>query len=306
MMPLCFLLPNSKLLIKYKESPSFKDTTMSRDLATVIFGLAASLCWGSGDFNGGLASRRANASSVVTAAYAIGFVLLVILALLWKEPFPSPRDLVWGGLAGLAGAIGLISFYSALSIGRMGIAAPVSAVLTASLPVLFSVFTEGLPNLLQLAGFVLALLAIGLISRPERAKGRPEGIGLALLAGCGFGCFFILISRVNHTATFWPLAMARFTSVLFLLVVVRIRQQQILPRLTVAPLVLLAGVLDAIGNAFFVLAAHSGRLDVAAVLSSLYPAATVLLASLVLRERVTRIQAMGILLALVAVPLISV
>ena len=304
MMPLCFLLPNSKLLIKYKESPSFKDTTMSRDLATVIFGLAASLCWGSGDFNGGLASRRANASSVVTAAYAIGFVLLVTLALLWKEPFPSPRDMVWGGLAGLAGAIGLISFYSALSIGRMGIAAPVSAVLTASLPVLFSVFTEGLPNLLQLAGFVLALLAIGLISRPERAKGRPEGIGLALLAGCGFGCFFILISRASHTATFWPLAMARFTSVLFLLVVVRIRQQQILPRLTVAPLVLLAGVLDAIGNAFFVLAAHSGRLDVAAVLSSLYPAATVLLASLVLRERVTRIQAMGIFLALVAVPLI--
>ena len=306
MMPLCFLLPNSKLLVKYKESPSFKDTTMSRDLATVIFGLAASLCWGSGDFNGGLASRRSNASSVVIAAYAVGFVLLVTLALLWKEPFPSPRDMLWGGLAGLAGAIGLISFYSALSIGRMGIAAPVSAVLTASLPVLFSVFTEGLPNLLQLAGFVLALLAIGLISRPERAKGRPEGIGLALLAGCGFGCFFILISRVNHTATFWPLAMARFTSVLFLLVVVRIRQQQILPRLTVAPLVLLAGVLDAIGNAFFVLAAHSGRLDVAAVLSSLYPAATVLLAALVLRERVTRIQAMGILLALVAVPLISV
>ena len=146
---------------------------MSRDLATVIFGLAASLCWGSGDFNGGLASRRANATSVVTAAYAIGFVLLVALALLWKEPFPSPLDMVWGGLAGLAGAIGLISFYSALSIGRMGIAAPVSAVLTASLPVLFSAFTQGLPNLLQLAGFVMALLAIGLISRPERAKGRP-------------------------------------------------------------------------------------------------------------------------------------
>src|SRR6266567_555907 len=257
---------------------------MNRGFATVIFGLAASLCWGSGDFNGALASRRANASSVVIAAYAVGFLLLAALALVWKETVPSSLDIVWGGLAGVAGAIGLISFYSALSIGRMGIAAPVSAVLTASLPVLFSVFTEGLPNLLQLAGFVLALLAIGLISRPERAKGRPEGIGLALLAGCGFGCFFILISRVNHTATFWPLAMARFTSVLFLLVVVRIRQQQILPGLTVAPLVLLAGVLDAIGNAFFVLAAHSGRLDVAAVLSSLYPAATVLLAALVLRE----------------------
>lgn len=278
---------------------------MSRTFATVIFGLAASLCWGSGDFNGGLASRRSSTSSVVIAVYAVGFVLLVGLALIWKEPFPSTFDIVWGGLAGLAGAVGLISFYSALSIGRMGIAAPVSAVLTASLPVLFSSFTEGLPGLLQLAGFVLALLAIGLISRPERSKGRPEGIGLALLAGCGFGCFFILISRVSHNATFWPLAVARFTSVLFLLVMTLIRQQQALPRMTTAPLILLAGVLDAIGNAFFVLAAHTGRLDIAAILSSLYPAATVLLAAIVLRERVTRIQGIGILLALAAVPLIS-
>lgn len=278
---------------------------MNPAFATIIFGLAASLCWGSGDFSGGLASRRANASSVVLAAYAVGFVLLAALALIWREPFPSPLDIVWGGLAGLAGATGLISFYSALAIGPMGIAAPISAVLTAALPVLFNAFTQGLPSLLQLCGFVLALLAIGLISRPEPAKGRPEGIGLALLAGCGFGCFFILISRVNHDATFWPLAVARFTSVLFLLVVVRIRQQQMLPRRTVAPLIVLAGVLDAIGNAFFVLAAHAGRLDVAAVLSSLYPAATVLLAALVLRERVTRIQAIGILLALLAVPFIS-
>jgi drug/metabolite transporter (DMT)-like permease len=278
---------------------------MSRTFATVIFGLAASLCWGSGDFNGGLASRRSSASSVVIAAYAVGFVLLVGLALIWREPFPSLLNIMWGGLAGLAGVIGLISFYSALSIGRMGIAAPVSAVLTASLPVLFSTFTVGLPGLLQLVGFVLALLAIGLISRPERSKGRPEGIGLALLAGCGFGCFFILISRVSHDATFWPLAVARFTSVLFLGVVTLIRQQQVLPRMRAAPLILLAGVLDAIGNTFFVLAAHTGRLDIAAVLSSLYPAATVLLAAIVLRERVTRIQGIGILLALVAVPLIS-
>jgi drug/metabolite transporter (DMT)-like permease len=278
---------------------------MSRALATVIFGLAASLCWGSGDFNGGMASRRANATSVVITAYTVGFVLLVGLALIWREPLPSPPDIIWGGLAGIAGAMGLISFYSALSIGRMGIAAPVSAVLTAGLPVIFSALTQGLPSLLQLGGFVLALLAIVLISRPEGTKGRPAGIGLALLAGCGFGCFFILISHVSHAATFWPLAMARFTSVLLLLPMAGIRRQGALPKMTVAPFILLAGVLDAIGNAFFVLATHLGRLDVAAVLSSLYPAATVLLAAIVLRERVTRIQTVGILLALIAVPLIS-
>jgi drug/metabolite transporter (DMT)-like permease len=278
---------------------------MNHILAPVIFGLAASLFWGSGDFSGGLASRRANTSSVVLAAYAVGFVLLVALALIWQEPFPAPSDLLWGALAGVAGVLGLLSFYSALSTGKMGIAAPVSAVLTAMLPVLFSAFTAGLPTLLQLGGFVLALLAIGLISRPERTTGRPKGIGLALLAGCGFGCFFILISRVNPATTFWPLAAARFTSVLVLFIMMRLRRQQILPGKTVAPLVALAGILDAIGNAFFVLAAHSGRLDVAAILSSLYPAATVLLAALVLRERVTRIQGIGILLVLLAIPLIS-
>ncbi|GAC1406371.1 MAG: DMT family transporter [Ktedonobacteraceae bacterium] len=278
---------------------------MSRAFASIIFGLAASLFWGSGDFSGGLASRRETTTSVVLAAYAIGGVLLIGLALIWREPFPSSLDILWGALAGVAGVIGLVAFYSALAIGQMGIIAPLSAILTAGLPVLFSISTEGLPGSLQLGGFVLALLAIVLVSRPQRAQGRPKGIGMALLAGCGFGCFFILISRVAPGATFWPLVVARFTSVICLLVLVLIRHQKILPKRTVVPLVGLAGVLDAIGNAFFVLAAHAGRLDVAAILSSLYPAATVLLAALLLRERVTRIQTLGILLALIAVPLIS-
>ncbi len=279
---------------------------MSAIYATIAFGLAASLCWGSGDFSGGLASRRANPSSVVVSAYAVGFVLLIILALIWREPLPSFADILWGGLAGIAGVVGLIVFYTALASGKMGIAAPVSAVLTATLPVLFSAITAGLPRPLQLVGFVLALVAIWLISRPERADGSPTGIGLALLAGCGFGCFFILISRVSPTATFWPLAVARFTSVASLFIYMRVRRQRILPGLSKVPwLVVLAGTLDAIGNAFFVLAAHSGRLDVAAILSSLYPAATVLLAAFVLRERVTRIQGAGILIVLAAIPLIS-
>jgi drug/metabolite transporter (DMT)-like permease len=278
---------------------------MSHLLATVIFGLAASLAWGGGDFSGGLASRRANVSGVVIAGYSIGFTLLVVLALIWKEPVPKPVDVLWGGLAGVAGVFGLVAFYSALARGRMGIAAPVSAVLTATLPVLFSALTVGLPGVRQLAGIGLALVAIGLISRPEVGLGAPKGIGLAVLAGCGFGCFFILISRVSLGATFWPLAVARFTAVAVMLAVVRLRGGQYLPGMRVTGLVVAAGVLDALGNAFFVLAAHSGRLDVAAILSSFYPAATVGLAAIVLRERVTRIQAVGIVLVLLAVPLIS-
>ena len=278
---------------------------MNHLFATVIFGLTASLCWGSGDFSGGLASRRAYTGSVVLTNYAVGLVLLVTLALIGKEPFPDPADLLWGGLAGVAGVLGLLSFYAALSKAKMGIAAPVSALLTVALPVLFSAFTVGLPTLLQLGGFVLAGLSIALISRPQRAKGSLQGIGLALMAGCGFGCFFILISRVNPASTFCPLVVARFTSICVLLVLMRLQRKPLLPGMTVAPLVVLAGVLDAIGSALFVLAAHSGRLDVAAILSSLYPAATVGLSVLVLRERVIRIQAIGILLLLLAIPVIS-
>lgn len=281
---------------------------MNQVWVTVLFGLAASLFWGSGDFSGGLASRRAKATSVVIITYAVGFVLLVALALVFREPLPQPADVLWGGLSGVAGGLGLLAFYSALSTGKMGIAAPVSAALTATLPVLFSVVTVGLPTPLQLGGFALAVLGIVLISRPDHAEegeGTAQGVGLALLAGCGFGLFFILISRVSPATTFGSLAIARFSSVIILLALTALRRQPVRLGMAAAPLVVIAGALDALGNVFFLLAAHSGRLDVAAVVSSLYPAATVLLAALLLRERVRGAQALGIALALVAIPLIS-
>ena len=135
---------------------------------------------------------------------------------------------------------------------------------------------------------MLAFIAVGLISGLGVVKGRPKGLGLALLAGMGFGSFFILISRVSHGSVFWPLAAARLSSLLFLLAVVLIRHQKVLPEKSVWPVVLLAGALDVAGNVFFVLATHAGRLDVAAILSSLYPAVTVLLATIILKERVTQ------------------
>src|SRR5215467_14291674 len=115
-------------------------------VATIAFGLAASLSWGSGDFTGGLASRRVRASRVVIAVYLVGFVLLVALALARHEPIPRPADLLWGALSGAVSVVGLIAFYSALSSSKMGTAAPVSAVLTAALPVIFSALTVGLPT----------------------------------------------------------------------------------------------------------------------------------------------------------------
>jgi len=279
---------------------------MFHGLSTVAFALAASISWGAGDFSGGLATRRAQVLSVVIGAYVVGLIMLIALALKWSEPFPSTLDLIWGSAAGLAGAVGLVAFYQALAVGRMGIVAPIAAMLSAAVPVLFGVLIEGLPGPLQLIGFALAFIAVGLISGLGVVKGRPKGLGLAFLAGLGFGSFFILISRVSHGAVFWPLAAARLSSVLFLLVVVLIRRQKVLPEKSVWPIVFLAGALDVAGNVFFVLATHAGRLDVAAILSSLYPAVTVLLATFILKERVTRLQAIGIFVALVAIPLISV
>lgn len=272
---------------------------------TVLFGLAASISWGTGDFSGGLASRRTHVFTVVLGVYVAGVTLLPILALIWHEALPSWRDELWGASAGLAGTLGLTAYYRALAVGRMGINAPITAVLAASLPVIFSAFALGLPRPLQLAGFGLALLAVALVSWPERVTGRPAGLGLALLAGLGFGGFFILIGQVSGYAVFWPLVCARITSLLFMIVFVRTRGEPMLPKKSVFPLILLAGALDVGGNVFFVLAAHAGRLDVATILSSLYPAVTVLLAALILRERVSRLQAVGIVLALGAIVLIS-
>ncbi len=278
---------------------------MFHELSTVAFALSAAILWGAGDFSGGLATRRAQVLSVVFGSYAIGFCVLVVLALIWSEQFPTALDLMWGGVAGLAGAMGLVAFYQALSVGRMGIVAPIAAMLSSAVPVLFGTLTEGIPGPLQLIGFVLAFIAVGLISGLGVVKGRPKGLWLALLAGLGFGSFFILISRVSHGGIFWPLASARLSSLLFLLVVILLRRQCVLPGKSVWSVVFLAGALDVAGNVFFVLATHTGRLDVAAILSSLYPAVTVLLATIILKERVTRLQTIGIVVALVAIPLIS-
>jgi drug/metabolite transporter (DMT)-like permease len=275
------------------------------DFTAVIFGLASALCWGAGDFSGGLAAKRAPVFGVLAIGQAGGLLLLIVLALVWGEPFPSATDLGWGLAAGLAGAVGLASLYRALAVGQMGVVAPLSAVLTAALPALFGALTEGLPDALKLGGFGLALLAIWLVAGTDRSAGSRNSLGLALLAGCGFGIFFILVHRAGANAVFWPLCAARIGSLALVLPITLGRRQLRLPDRWLLGLVLLSGALDVAGNTFFVLAGQAGRLDVAAIISSLYPASTVLLAALLLRERVLRVQLVGIVAALAAITLIA-
>jgi drug/metabolite transporter (DMT)-like permease len=275
------------------------------NLAVVVFGLASALSWGAGDFSGGLATKRAPVFGVLAIGHGAGLLLLIVLALLWGEPIPSATDLGWGVAAGLAGAVGLASLYRALAVGQMGMVAPLSAVLTAALPALFGVLTEGMPGVLKLVGFGLALLSIWLVAGTGASVGARRGLGLALLAGCGFGIFFILLHRAGASAIFWPLTAARAGSLALVLPIALGRRELAPPEPRLLVPVLLSGALDVAGNAFFVLAGQAGRLDVAAIISSLYPASTVLLAAVLLGERVMRVQVVGIAAALAAIALIA-
>ena len=270
------------------------------------FGLAAASSWGAGDYCGGLASRRTNVYGVVVVSQLVGLVLLSTLALLLSEPFPTLTDMAWAAIAGIGGAVGLSALYRGLAAGPMGVVAPVAAVVSVILPLIFGLFLEGMPGLPQLLGFGLALCAVWFITRAGNGSStQVRDLVLPVVAGLGFGVFFILIGHVSAAAVLWPLAAARVASVLALLVVVLLTRQPARPAAGQMPLILMSGLFDTGGNAFYALAARTGRLDIAAVLSSLYPAVTVILAWLILKERLSRTQGVGLALAMIAVLLIA-
>lgn len=277
------------------------------EFASVVLGLASAASWGTADFSGGLASKRANPFSVVITSQIVGVLMLLGLALVFDKAFPPVQHLLLGGVGGIVGALSLLCFYTALATGRMGVAAPVTAVMTALIPALVGAFIYGLPDALKLVGFGLALLGIWLISQ-SALDGRSltlRELLLPLAAGTGFGILFVIIDQVNDVAIFWPLVAARVASLTMMTSVTLLRRQRPLTEASLFPLLVVCGILDAGGNAFYALAAQAGRLDVAGVLGSLYPAATITLAWLVLKEPITRVQTFGIIAALTAVVLIA-
>jgi drug/metabolite transporter (DMT)-like permease len=274
-------------------------------LAPILLGLISAACWGAGDFSGGLATKRANVYSVVIASQLIGVMLLIGLAIAFSESLPTTLQIIWGGAAGVAGAIGLIALYRALALGRMGVAAPVSGVVTAIVPVIVGAFIEGLPKTIQLIGFIVAMIGVWFISRAEDSKINWNELGLPIAAGLGFGFFLIFINRASGNGILLPLVAARAASLGLTVIVTWIMRQPLLPKIDHLPLIAIVGVMDAGGNAFYAMAASLGRLDVAAVLSSLYPASTILLAWIILKERLTRMQWVGVTATLIAIVLIT-
>lgn len=273
---------------------------------SIIFGLAAAMVWGAGDFSGGVAAKRNDVYTVVLFGHLAGFIGLILLAFLTGEPWPTNRDILFGALAGLGGMIGVLAFYSSLARSTMGVVAPVTAIVNATIPLIFALFLEGFPPILQAIGILIALIAVWFLSGAGGiAQVDWREFQLPVLAGFGFGMFIVLISQVSEGALYWPLAASRLASVSIVISVILSRRDAGLFRPIQLWLIILAGILDTGGNALFALAAKAGRLDIASILTSLYPASTVFLAWLILGERLTTSQKWGVVLTLVALVLIT-
>lgn len=293
----------------------------SSTLAATSFGLAAAAFWGAGDFTGGLATRRASPFVTIAVAHGISLAALLAVVLAWRIPAPSPYIQFMGVLSGLVAGLGVVLFYKALSLGEMGLSAAIAGLISAAIPVLYSFFTEGLPHPVQILGILLAVVAIWLIASAPGAT-APKTLVMATLAGIAFGIYFIQLKITGAAGVTWALTLARIGSFSLAIVVCAIQAAvRFFRPASPAPgtgvrrfplfspaflaLAILTCVLDTGGNLFYTLATTVGRLDVAAVISSLYPAATILLAVLVLKEKTTRTHAIGMALAVAAVVLIS-
>lgn len=298
---------------------------MTAAATTSVMGLAAAAIWGAADFCGGLAARKLNVFWLLAISHAFSLVGLAVIAKLLHDAVPGQHILLMGLCSGIAGGVALLTFYHALSLGEMGIVAAVTGLLTAALPVVFALATVGAPNRRQIGGFVLAAAAIWLIGSqpiadPHTRHQEKKKLMLAVISGCGFGAFLIFLQQANKAGILWPLAASRIGSLTLAIGGgLLFSRGRLLAAATQKPrspsvsalwkvgigLTLLSSVCDTGGNFFFVAATKIGRLDIAAVLASLYPAATIVLAVWLLKERTTRRQAFGMAAALVAVALIS-
>ena len=280
------------------------DMSAAPQVISAGYGLAAVLAWGTSDFLGGYATRRANAFLFTTVVNIGGLLLVGTLASASHVQFPSGRSVAWVLAGGVTGGAALAIFYRALSSGRMGLTAPVAAVLGAAIPTVFSMFTEGMPGGISIAGFFFAAIGLWLITRAEDGN-TPEGIGLALIAGTGFAGFYLCVRQAGDASAFWIATFTRTGGLLVTGVIVLLQRK--FSDITGAGVRwgILTGCVDSLGTILFVRASQAGRLDEAVVISSLYPAVTVLLARMFLKEHFTRWRFIGLLAALAAVPMIA-
>jgi uncharacterized membrane protein len=242
----------------------------------------------------------------VLASQLVGTVVAFALAVVRGESAPSEGDLAWSAIGGLAGGVGISALYQGLAVGRMGIVAPITGVMAALIPVVVGMAIEGLPAPIVLLGIVLAFVAVVLVSRVPGEGAGASGLGLAMLAGTALGVLGVAIAQISDGHVFGPLTVLRATEAALIGAIVLVGRREWRPNPRLWPALAAVGVLDMAGNGTFILAVQAGSLAVAAVLSSLYPVTTVVLATVFLRERVTRAHAVGIALAVAAIVCIAV
>ncbi len=272
----------------------------------MILGLSSALVWGAADFGGGLMSRRTAVFGVVLVSQLAGLAIALALAVVRAESFPGPADVGWSFVAGILGGIGIVALYRGLAVGRMGIVAPIIGVLAAVIPVVAGFVLEGIPPTIVLVGIGLAVAAVLLVSRVADEGGGRAGLREALVAGVAIGLFGVALSQISDGFVFGPMSLIRTTQALLVVVLILVTRSAWRPPNRMLPTLAVIGVLDMGGNVAYLLAVQIGLLAVASVLSALYPVVTVLLAAVVLGERITREHAVGILLAAAAIVCIGI
>jgi drug/metabolite transporter (DMT)-like permease len=281
-------------------------------LLGIISALIAAAAWGGGDFFGGFATRRVHPMLVLVVASAVGAAILLVFAVLRQELPPSRNDIAWAAAAGFMGGLGLLALYRGLASGPAATVAPVAAVVGTLVPVLVSIYFEGLPSGMQFSGFLAGIGGIWLVTSATSSTGAQfssastrQGLLLAVLAGIGFGAFFSLLAPVSSGKIFYPLAAGKLVQVgMGAAGSLAVRRRN--PALVQLRPAVFSGALDAFANAAFMFAIDLTRLDVASVLASLYPVGTVFLSSIILKERVTARQWAGVGLCAAAVALIAI
>ena len=275
------------------------------------------MLYGAADFTGGLTTRRASTIPVVLLSQGTGLALLALIVPLLPHASPGRADLLWGAAAGLTGGIGVALLYQALAIGTMAVVAPTTAVCAVAIPVVVSVLLGERPVPLAVAGIALGMLSIVLVSRqqggtepqgdaPASRRSRQSGVGTALASGIAIGFFLLSLAQTGSEAGMWPLLVARLVSVALFGVMALASGRSIRMPARVTALAAGAGVMDMLANALYLLATRQGPLSIVVTLSSLYPASTVLLARIVLGERLQPWQITGVGCALAAVvPIVS-
>jgi drug/metabolite transporter (DMT)-like permease len=278
-------------------------------MTEVSYALAvlSSITYGAADFLGGLAAKRSSTVSVVVVSQLAGLILMLLSVPFLPPASPTAIDTAWGVASGLAGGIGVAMLYRGLAIGVMSVVAPVTAVCAVIIPLVVGLVLGERLTALAILGVQLAIMAIVLVSQSgdiEEVKRATTGLQIAIASGIAIGIFLVFLQRTGPSAGLWPLIAARGVSVAIFTAAGLISRETLIPRCKSMPIIIGGGALDMLANILYLLAVRQGLLSIVATLTSLYPASTIILARIVLRERLRPLQHAGVACAVLAIVLI--